>query len=86
MMSHDNTRSASASDDAADTAVDLRFVTRHVTESEGAAVTAVILAALEVAGTAEPVTELGRDPWVQSGRALRAPISVGPGNWRRSAR
>jgi hypothetical protein len=50
------------------------------------AVTAVILAALEVAGTAEPVTELGRDPWVQSGRALRAPISVGPGNWRRSAR
>ena len=85
-MSHDDTTSASGSDDAAAPAVDLRFVTRDVTESEAAAVTAVILAALKEAGMAEPVAELGRDPWVRSGRALRSPVSVGPGNWRRSAR
>ena len=67
-------------------APDLRFVTRHVTDEESAAVTAVILSALEEAAAAETAVEVGRDPWVQSGRTLRMPLAVGPGSWRRSAR
>ncbi len=72
--------------DAAARGVDLRFVTRQVTEQEAAAVTAVIITALDEASTAQPMAELGRHPWVQSGGALRSPVSVGPGNWRRAAR
>jgi hypothetical protein len=71
---------------AAAAAVDLRFVTRHVTEPEAAAVTAVVLAAIDEASGRGSVDEPGRDPWVRSGGAMRHPISVGPGSWRRSAR
>ena len=64
-----------------------RFVSRNVSAEEAAAVTAVLLTALdEEASAAAFAAELGRDPWVRSARALRAPIDVGPGNWRRSAR
>jgi len=63
----------------------IRFVTRGVTDEEAAAVTAVLLAALDE-GTAEAsVAEPGRDRWVRSSGAMRTPFPVGPGNWARSA-
>ncbi|HEU0182159.1 MAG TPA: acyl-CoA carboxylase epsilon subunit [Agromyces mariniharenae] len=63
----------------------IRFITRDVTDEEAAAVTAVLLAALDE-GVAEPTAEEpGRDRWVRSGGAMRAPLAVGPGNWARSA-
>ena len=65
----------------------IRFVTRHLSDEETAAVTAVLLAALdEATGTAAAAEEPRRDPWVQSGNALRAPIEVGRGAWSRSTR
>jgi hypothetical protein len=67
-------------------AADLRFVSRGVTDAEAAAVTAVVLAALDEAGGAASVAEPVRDRWVRSGHALRSPIDVGPGNWSRSGR
>lgn len=67
-------------------AADLRFVTRSVTDAEAAAVTAVVLAALDDAGAATSVAEPARDRWVRSAHALRSPIVVGPGNWSRSGR
>ncbi|MFD4423020.1 acyl-CoA carboxylase epsilon subunit [Agromyces sp. NPDC058484] len=67
-------------------AADLRFLTRSVTHEEAAAVTAVVLAALEDDAGAASVSEPARDPWVQSGHALRSSIAVGPGAWTRSVR
>ncbi|WP_448003806.1 acyl-CoA carboxylase epsilon subunit [Agromyces bauzanensis] len=67
-------------------AADLRFVTRGVTHEEAAAVTAVILAAIDEQSVEASVAEPPRDPWVQSGHALRSPITVGPGSWTRSVR
>lgn len=71
--------------DADARAADLRFVRRAVTHEEAAAVTAVILAAVDEQATQTSVTEPARNRWVQSSGALRAPITVGPGNWGRSA-
>ena len=69
-------------------AADLRILT-PVSDEEAAAVTAVLLAAVDAeaavdasAAEAEP----GRDPWVRSSRAFRAPLEVGPGRWVRSVR
>jgi len=69
-------------------AVDLRILT-SVTDEEAAAVTAVLLAAVDAeaavdasAAEAEP----GRDPWVRSTTAFRRPVEVGPGRWVRSLR
>ncbi len=67
-------------------AAELRFVTRGVTDDEAAAVTAVMLAALDEGGGAASVAETGRNPWVRSARALRSPLDVGPGNWSRTTR
>jgi hypothetical protein len=65
----------------------IRFVTGHVSDEEAAAVTAVLLAALdEAAGPASLAEEPRRDAWVRSGHALRSPIEVGRGAWTRSAR
>ena len=66
-------------------AAELRFVTRGVTHEEAAAVTAVILAAVDEQSVETSVTEPVRNRWVQSGGALRSPITVGPGSWGRSA-
>lgn len=65
---------------------DLRFVTRGVTHDEAAAVTAVILAALDEQSGGDHAAEPGRDPWVRSGNAIRRPVEVGPGSWVRAAR
>jgi Acyl-CoA carboxylase epsilon subunit len=67
-------------------AAELRFVTRGVTDEETAAVTAVVLAALDEDAGAASVAEPARNPWVQSAHALRAPFPVGPGSWSRSTR
>ncbi|MDR6904670.1 hypothetical protein J2X63_000356 [Agromyces sp. 3263] len=73
-----------AGDDRVDA---IRFVTRQVSDEETAAVTAVLLAALdEAGGTAAIEDEPRRNPWVRSGNALRAPIEVGRGAWSRSTR
>ena len=62
----------------------LRFITRGVSDEEAAAVTAVVLAALDEGVPDAIAEEPGRDRWVRSSGALRAPIAVGPGNWARS--
>lgn len=67
-------------------AADLRFITRGVSHEEAAAVTAVILAAIDEQSVEASVEEPPRHPWVQSGHALRSPITVGPGSWSRSLR
>ncbi|WP_448809330.1 acyl-CoA carboxylase subunit epsilon [Agromyces bauzanensis] len=82
------TQHPSPSDDrqADDGAGDLRFVTRGVSHEEAAAVTAVILAALDEQSGEAAIAEPVRDRWVRSGNALRRPIEVGPGNWARAVR
>jgi hypothetical protein len=84
----DVTRSGKSQADAeADPrAAELRFVTHGVTDEEAAAVTAVLVSALDDDAGAASVAEPGRDPWVQSAHALRSPLQVGPGNWARSTR
>ena len=67
-------------------AAELRFVTPGLTDEEAAAVTAVVLAALDEGRGAESVAEPGRNPWVRSAGALRSPFEVGPGNWSRATR
>jgi len=85
-MIDDITAGAPGSDEA-DARVDtIRFVTRDVSDEEAAAVTAVLLAALDEGTAVAPVAEPARNPWVQSAGALRAPFPVGPGSWGRSAR
>lgn len=62
----------------------LRFVTRHVSEPERAAVTAVLGSVLE-----QESAMLGQAPgrgssaWQRSQRALRTPIEPGQGRWAR---
>ncbi|RZU64330.1 acyl-CoA carboxylase epsilon subunit-like protein [Microterricola gilva] len=64
----------------------LRFVTRHVSEPERAAVTAVLGSVLE-----QESAMLGQAPgrgasaWQRSQRALRTPIEPGQGRWSRPA-
>jgi Acyl-CoA carboxylase epsilon subunit len=68
-------------------AADLRILSRDVSDEEAAAVTAVILAAVdEDAGDMASAEEPGRNPWVRSGDAMRRPIETGPGRWVRSVR
>ncbi|KRE26024.1 acyl-CoA carboxylase epsilon subunit [Agromyces sp. Soil535] len=85
-MIDDITAGAPTADEADARADAIRFVTRDVSDEEAAAVTAVLLAALEEGTAAAPVAEPARAPWVQSAGALRTPFPVGPGNWVRSAR
>ncbi|WP_022893654.1 acyl-CoA carboxylase epsilon subunit [Agromyces subbeticus] len=73
------------SHDIDDRATALRFATRAVTADDAAAVTAVLLAALdEEADAAASVVEPGRSAWVRSGGAMRRPLDVGPGRWARA--
>ena len=64
----------------------LHFVTRHVSDSERGAVTAVLGSVLE-----QESAMLGQAPgrgtsaWQRSQRALRAPIEPGPNRWARPA-
>jgi len=83
MTDHQTSGVAGTSDERG---ADIRFVTRGVTDQEAAAVTAVILAALDEDAADAPAAEPGRDRWVRSGGAMRSPIAVGPGNWERSGR
>ena len=69
-------------------AADLRILS-PVTDEEAAAVTAVVLAAVdaEAAGDAAAAeADPGRHPWVRSSAAFRTPVEVGPGRWVRSLR
>ena len=63
-------------------ALDIRFVTARVTDTEIAAVTAVITAALQeqADGAAEPAT--APSAWARSQRVLRSPVVPAPGAWR----
>jgi Acyl-CoA carboxylase epsilon subunit len=85
-MVDDITAGTLTSDEGDARAHAIRFVTRDVSDEEAAAVTAVLLAALDEGTAAALVAEPARAPWVQSAGALRAPFPVGPGNWVRSAR
>ena len=68
-------------------AVELRILSRDVSDDEAAAVTAVILASVdEAAGDLASADEPGRNPWVRSGDAMRRPVEIGPGRWVRSVR
>ena len=70
----------------AESATDLRFVTPDVSAEEAAAVTAVLLAAIDDGEVEASVPEPVRDHWVRSGDALRTPFQTGPGRWQRAGR
>ncbi|MET0854798.1 MAG: acyl-CoA carboxylase subunit epsilon [Microterricola sp.] len=86
---HDAGTSGEQDSDAAASGFDpasLHFVTRHVTEPERAAVTAVLGSVLE-----QESAMLGQAPgrgpsaWQRSQRTLRTPIEPGQGRWARPA-
>ena len=84
-MVDDNTAGGAGTDEGDARATAIRFVTRDVSDEEAAAVTAVLLAALDettVAASVEPA----RNAWVRSAGALRTPLDVGPGAWGRTGR
>lgn len=87
-MVDDSTRSAArdAAAPADERAAAIRFITRNVSDEETAAVTAVLLAVLDEGPAPIRIAEPGRSAWVRSAPVLRAPISVGPGEWARSLR
>jgi hypothetical protein len=68
--------------------LDIRFTAGDPTEEEIAAVTAVLSAALEELsarphGDRRSATPTG---WSRSQRALRSPLTPGPGRWAQSVR
>ena len=83
-MVDDYTAGGAGAAEGDERAAALRFVTRDVTDEEAAAVTAVLLAALDEGVPEAAAEEAGRDRWVRSSGAMRAPLAVGPGNWARS--
>ncbi|KRC60492.1 hypothetical protein ASE14_05610 [Agromyces sp. Root81] len=75
------------SDDTDDRAAALRFETRLVTPDDAAAVTAVLLGALdEESSAAASAPDPGRSAWVRGDGAMRQPLVVGPGRWVRGGR
>jgi hypothetical protein len=77
----------STSDASEARASQLRFVSRHVDVEDAAAVTAVLLAAIDDEATAAASdAEPRRDEWVRSSGALRTPLEVGHGRWQRAGR
>jgi hypothetical protein len=80
--------STTPDDAAAETrAAQFRFVSRKVAAEDAAAVTAVLLGAIdEEMSTAASAAEPGRNPWVRSGGVLRTPIDIGHGRWQRAGR
>ncbi len=62
----------------------IRVVSRGATDSEIAAVTAVLTAALdELAAANDAETPAGPTAWQRSQRTLRTPLTPGPGAWQR---
>lgn len=78
---HEDTTEA----DAAARAAAIRFTTRGVTDEEAAAVTAVLLAAMDDEAGSAPALETGRSAWVRSAGSLRSVDPRGT-TWSRSAR
>ena len=74
------------SDDIDERAAALRFETRVVTPEDAAAVTAVLLAALDEQTAGEASVDPGRSAWIRGGGAMRRPLEVGPGRWVRDGR
>jgi hypothetical protein len=85
-MVDDNTAGGAGTHEGDARATAIHFVTRDVSDEEAAAVTAVLLAALDETTLAASVAEPARNAWVQSAGALRTPLAVGPGAWGRSGR
>lgn len=83
-MVDDITPGGAGSGEGEDRAAAIHFVTRSVTDEEAAAVTAVLLAALDEGSPEASVAEPVRDRWVQSANVMRTPFPVGPGHWARS--
>ena len=73
-------------DDNDERAAALRFETRVVTPEDAAAVTAVLLAALDEQTAGEASVDPGRSAWIRSGGAMRRQLEVGPGRWVRDGR
>lgn len=87
MAVHDESTSATASEAASDPrAAELRILTRSVSDEETAAVTAVLLAAVDAEVPDDVAADPGRNAWVRSGGAIRRPVEVGPGRWVASVR
>jgi hypothetical protein len=64
-------------------AATLRFVTGSPTDVEVAAAHSVIVAMLaEQSAQGAPLIEPPIDLWKKRGRALRSPLTAGPGAWR----
>jgi hypothetical protein len=85
-MVDDNSAGGAGTDEADARAAAIRFVTRDVGDEEAAAVTAVLLAALDETAVAASGAEPARNAWVQSAGALRTTLPVGPGAWGRTGR
>lgn len=83
-MVDENTAGGAGEAEGDERAAAIRFITRGVTDEEAAAVTAVLVAALDEGVAEATVEEPGRDRWVRSSGAMRAPLEVGSGNWARS--
>lgn len=63
--------------------LDLRIVSSGATAGDGAAVTAVLHAALdELAAEADATNGPTQSAWQRSQRTLRTPLHAGPGAWR----
>jgi len=62
---------------------DIIFQSRNVTAEEVAAVTAVLISTVAEQAASERIPAAGTDAWTASQRALRQPITPGPGRWQR---
>lgn len=60
----------------------IRVVSKNATDSEIAAVTAVLTAALDELAAAQNGESPTVSAWQRSQRALRAPLTPGAGAWR----
>ena len=84
-MVDDNTAGGAGTHEADARAPTIRFVTRDVSDEEAAAVTAVLLAALDETAVAASVAEPGRNAWVRSARRpAHARSTSGPAAWGRT--
>ncbi|SFR86217.1 Acyl-CoA carboxylase epsilon subunit [Agromyces sp. CF514] len=70
--------------DAAARAAAIRFTTRGVTDEEAAAVTAVLLAAIDAEADAAQAIEPGRSAWTRSAGSMRG-ADLRSTRWNRSA-
>jgi len=62
---------------------ELVFVTEHVTPTEASAVTAVIRGLLQEESDGRRLApEAGQSAWQVGQRAIRRPLTPGPGRWR----